>query len=239
MPASTAAIPGGSAAAGAAPPADGGTVAGGRGQAAAGRELDEPFYLRQLAKERFDPHFFATVFTSGGSGAPQWLSGLIAEPGKWRFARTSATAAGAKRGQQPRRHTLQRPAGLARQLLPPCLATLAGPACLPALWDGAGWQQGDWNQQYCTPPNPAFCRRPLPGLRAGGQVQELAAAQLCHPQDPHAARAREGGARGRAARVACSLSGALKFTRSVLLRPHRQLGMQTVPATATWLLLTL
>ncbi len=128
VPASTAAIPGVSAAAGAVSPADGNTAAGGRGQAAAGRELDEPFYLRQLAKERFDPHYFATVFTSGGSGAPQWLSGLIAEPGKWRFAqgglRDSATAAGAKRGQQPHRHTLQRPAGLARQLLPsPCLAT--------------------------------------------------------------------------------------------------------------------
>lgn len=32
-------------------------------------------------QERFDPQLFATVFTSGGSGAPQWLNGLIAEPG--------------------------------------------------------------------------------------------------------------------------------------------------------------
>lgn len=45
-------------------------------------QLDEAFYLRQLAKERFDPQLFATVFTSGGSGAPQWLNGLIASSGK-------------------------------------------------------------------------------------------------------------------------------------------------------------
>ncbi|EFN60006.1 hypothetical protein CHLNCDRAFT_133173 [Chlorella variabilis] len=58
-------------------------AAGGSAGAAAGGggPLDEAFYLRQLAKERFDPHLFATVFTSGGSGAPQWLNGLIASPG--------------------------------------------------------------------------------------------------------------------------------------------------------------
>ncbi|KAL4427705.1 hypothetical protein ABPG75_001794 [Micractinium tetrahymenae] len=65
----------GGAAAAAVPAAEGARVAGARGQ-----ELDEAFYLRQLAKDRFDPAFFATVFTSGGSGAPQWLNGLIAEP---------------------------------------------------------------------------------------------------------------------------------------------------------------
>ncbi|GAB4822406.1 hypothetical protein N2152v2_009452 [Parachlorella kessleri] len=43
------------------------------------QRLDEAFYLRQLAKERFDPQRFAGIFSSGGSGAPQWLNGLIAE----------------------------------------------------------------------------------------------------------------------------------------------------------------
>lgn len=83
VPASAAAAaPSASAAAAAAPPADGGAPAAARGQPTTGQELDESFYLRQLAKERFDPAHFATVFTSGGSGAPQWLSGLIAEPGE-------------------------------------------------------------------------------------------------------------------------------------------------------------
>lgn len=62
--------------------AGGGAGGGGTGGQHA-RQLDEAFYLRQLAKERFDPHLFATVFTSGGSGAPQWLNGLIEEPGAW------------------------------------------------------------------------------------------------------------------------------------------------------------
>jgi hypothetical protein len=62
--------------------AGGGGCGGGGGQAPAQQRLDEAFYLRQLAKERFDPQLFATVFTSGGSGAPGWLNGLIAEPGK-------------------------------------------------------------------------------------------------------------------------------------------------------------
>eukprot|EP00887_Chlorella_sp_A99_P003095 scaffold9.g3095.t1 len=43
-------------------------------------ELDEAHYLRQLARERFDPGRFAGIFTAGGSGAPPWLSGLISEP---------------------------------------------------------------------------------------------------------------------------------------------------------------
>lgn len=74
-------------AAGAATPAAAGAAAGGGGvgQAPARQRLDEAFYLRQLAKERFDPQLFATVFTSGGSGAPGWLNGLIAEPGKRRL----------------------------------------------------------------------------------------------------------------------------------------------------------
>ncbi|PRW60315.1 Negative elongation factor D [Chlorella sorokiniana] len=37
-------------------------------------------YAQMASLERFDPQLFATVFTSGGSGAPQWLNGLIAEP---------------------------------------------------------------------------------------------------------------------------------------------------------------
>jgi negative elongation factor C/D len=41
---------------------------------------DEAYYLRKLAKERFDPGKFAGVFQAGGSGAPKWINGLIADP---------------------------------------------------------------------------------------------------------------------------------------------------------------
>jgi len=41
---------------------------------------DEAYYLRKLAKERFDPKKFAGVFQAGGSGAPKWINGLIADP---------------------------------------------------------------------------------------------------------------------------------------------------------------
>lgn len=50
-----------------------------RGGRAKSQALDEAYYLRQLARERFDPQRFAGIFSSGGSGAPQWLNGLIAE----------------------------------------------------------------------------------------------------------------------------------------------------------------
>lgn len=41
---------------------------------------DEAYYLRKLAKERFDPKKFSGVFQAGGSGAPKWINGLIADP---------------------------------------------------------------------------------------------------------------------------------------------------------------
>ncbi|BDA42837.1 Negative elongation factor D [Coccomyxa sp. Obi] len=37
--------------------------------------FDEAYYLRELAKDLFDPDKFSGVFTSGGSGPPRWLDG--------------------------------------------------------------------------------------------------------------------------------------------------------------------
>ena len=52
-----------------------------------------------LCQERFDPGLFAGVFTSGGSGAPQWLNGLIAEPGACREG--WGEGAGGRGGRMP------------------------------------------------------------------------------------------------------------------------------------------
>ncbi|KAK9909351.1 hypothetical protein WJX75_000889 [Coccomyxa subellipsoidea] len=45
------------------------------GESATIAAFDEAFFLRELAKELFDPDKFSGVFTSGGSGPPRWLDG--------------------------------------------------------------------------------------------------------------------------------------------------------------------
>lgn len=44
-------------------------------------EMDEAYFLRSLAFERYDPQKFANIFSAGGSGAPKWLNALIDDPG--------------------------------------------------------------------------------------------------------------------------------------------------------------
>lgn len=41
--------------------------------------MEEAHFLRKLVLGRFDPQKFAGIFSAGGSGAPQWLNGLISE----------------------------------------------------------------------------------------------------------------------------------------------------------------
>ena len=67
----------------AAPPPQQQQLAAG-GHAAAHREgeaHDEAFFLRDMVRQRFDPGAFAGIFSSGGGGAPRWLSALIADEG--------------------------------------------------------------------------------------------------------------------------------------------------------------
>lgn len=137
--------------------------------------------LPSPSQERFDPQLFATVFTSGGSGAPQWLNGLIAEPG--------GTC-----------HCLLFTLALPGLLCLWCRASDTQ-VCLPEPALGGGWcgapacllQAMLRAAHPPTPRPPCPHRGPPAGVRAGGAVQELAAAQLCHPQNPDAAGAREGG----------------------------------------------
>lgn len=147
-------------------------------EAAAGARLDEAFYLRQLAAERFDPQHFATVFTSGGSGAPQWLNGLIATPGA---PRSRARWPGLPPGPHPQRPTCGCP-GLSR-------------------------------------PRAVHCRGSLFSVPPGRAVQELPAPQLCHPQDPDAARQGEGGAAADGARCPACTPSPLRATSTAALPP--------------------
>ena len=175
-------------------------------------------------QERFDPQLFATVFTSGGSGAPQWLNGLIAEPGGFMSLSVvhPCLASAAVPVVPSFRHTLEfclpEPAPCGWCGAPTCLfQAMLRMAHLPTL----------------RPPCPH--RGPPAGVRAGGAVQELAAAQLCHPQNPDAAGAREGGEGlgvvwGLGAAVACAGQPVGVFDPSWVSCPAHQCPLQVAPA---------